>query len=97
VFVLNADGQLVGMLDTRLRVDDPSTPIAELITSPSVIFDETTTLPEAMNALEGFVGDVIPVINSATGQMTGIVRESAIIKAYLKAIRGLRQEENAPA
>ncbi len=56
---------------------------------------EDNTIWEAMNELENFVGESIPVLdNNQTNQMLGVVHESTIIKAYLDTTSTLRQEEN---
>ncbi len=97
VFALDTEGRLEGIVDTRSLADDPSTRIASVMAPPNLHFDETTTLPDAMRMLEGFVGDTIPIIDTTSERMTGVVKETAVIRAYLDAIDGLRREENAPA
>ena len=96
VFVLDADGRLHGVFDARVHADDPLASVASLMTPPPLIFDETTTLAQAMRELEGFVGDVIPVVDSASGRLVGVVRETFVIRTYLNAVEDLRREENAP-
>ncbi len=56
---------------------------------------KNTTIWEAMNALQNFVGESIPVIESRQNKkMLGVVHASTIIKAYLKTTSTLREEEN---
>lgn len=97
VFVLDADAQLAGIFDGRERGDDASIPVSSLMKPPALVFDETTTLAQAMRELEGFVGDVIPVVDTLSNKLLGVVTEAAIIKAYLQAVNELRREENATA
>ena len=53
------------------------------------------TIWEAMNELENFVGESIPILDSnESKRMLGVVHESTIIKAYLDTTSTLRQEEN---
>ncbi len=97
VFVLGPDGELAGIFDARDRDDDPAISVASLMKPPALVFDETTTLSQAMRDLEGFVGDVIPVVDGTSDRLLGVVTETTIIQAYLNAVRELRREENATA
>ena len=97
VFVLDRNSHLEGVFDARDGAADPSAPVSSLLRPVTLVFDETTTLAGAMRQLEGFVGDVIPVVDASSNRFLGAVTETAIIKAYLKAIHDLRREENATA
>lgn len=97
VFVLDQNARLAGVFDVRDRAGDPSIPVSSLMKPVSLVFDDTTTLSGAMRQLEGFVGDVIPVVDANSNRFLGAVTETAIIKAYLNAIHDLRREENATA
>ncbi len=56
---------------------------------------QENTIWEAMNGIENFVGESIPVLeDNESKRMLGIVHESTIIKAYLDTTSTLRQEEN---
>ena len=46
-----------------------------------------------MNAMQGFVGESIPVVDN--GLLVGVVSESAIVSAYLEIVQDLRREEHA--
>ena len=52
-----------------------------------------TTIWDAMNAIQDFVGESIPVVEE--GKLVGALSESAIISAYLDIVRGVRREEHA--
>ena len=97
VYVLNEVEGLAGVFDARSFKEDDNVTVAASMKPPALIFNETTTLPEAMRGLEGFVGDVIPVVHSSSNKLLGVVKQAAIIKAYLDAVRSLRREENASA
>jgi len=97
IFVVDKNEQLVGLLDIREHVENPHAEVSSIMCPPTLVFDHDTSLPEAMRALEQFVGDFIPVIDKDSKKLTGVVTESAIIKAYLDAVDGLRNEENASA
>lgn len=97
VFVLDQNQHISGVLDARHGAIDPSTPASSVMKPVTLVFDETTTLVDAMRLLEGFVGDVIPVVDAKSNRFVGAVTETAVIKAYLKATHDLRREENATA
>jgi len=97
IFVVDRNERIAGVLDTRDRDMDQAVVVSALMRPPTLVFDETTTLPNAMRGLEEFTGEVIPVVNSSSGKLLGIVSETDVIRTYLDAIDGLRQEENAPA
>ncbi|HSR70920.1 MAG TPA: chloride channel protein, partial [Kiloniellales bacterium] len=97
VFVTDADGLFRGTLRDRDSPNDSSVPVSAVLTPPQVVFDETTTVWGAMGRLEGFIGDAVPIVDSNTRQLMGVVPESAIIEAYLDIVQDLRREENAAA
>ena len=60
-----------------------------------LVFSEHTSVFQAMNFLEDFVGDAVPVLDQRNGRLLGVVTEAAIISAYLDMVTNLRREENA--
>jgi len=96
VFVADGDQTFKGVLRGVDKPDDHATQVSELAKPSEVVFSETTTIWDAMRALPGFIGDAIPVVDTETGRLTGVVTEGAIIEAYLHVVHQLRQEENAP-
>ena len=71
-----------------------SNSISESLLVDSPVFDEDTTLWQGMSALEGFVGEAVPIVSSADATLIGMIAESELITAYQKIARGLRSEEN---
>jgi CIC family chloride channel protein len=71
------------------------TPIASKLQISDLVFDETTSVRQAMEKLSSFVGDAIPIIKSSDGSLVGVVTEGAIIQSYLNLAADLRREENA--
>ncbi|WP_108816109.1 chloride channel protein [Loktanella sp. Alg231-35] len=96
-FVLDATGVLVGVLDVLGYEGDLDDPVSAWMRPPALQFDDSTTLAEAMRALEGFAGDVIPIVETKTKRLLGVVTQATVIKSYLNAVRRLRREENATA
>ena len=74
---------------------DMSQSIVSHVDQDSFCLTRDTTIWEAMNELQNFVGESIPVLQDTNDRkMLGIVHESTIIKAYLDTTSTLRQEEN---
>jgi len=63
--------------------------------TPSLQFHDATTVLEAMQALRGFIGDAIPVVDRNSGALIGVVSEASVIETYLDLSQSLRREENA--
>jgi CIC family chloride channel protein len=58
------------------------------------VFDEHTSIREAMQVMRDYLGDAIAVVDSASGRYLGSVPESVVINAYLDATAELRREEH---
>ena len=57
-------------------------------------FSAAMSVWEAMEAMEEFIGESIPVIDD-DGRLLGVVYESTLVKAYLQMVHNLRAEEQA--
>ncbi len=69
--------------------------VTQYIDTEPFTLTQDTTIWEAMNSIDNFIGESIPVIDDKTSnKMIGIVYESTIIKAYLDTTSTLREEEN---
>jgi CIC family chloride channel protein len=97
VFVLGETGGLVGVFDMRNYDGGLADPVSATMYPPALIFDTTTTLAQAMRELEDFDGGAIPIVDVHSKKLLGVVTQAAIRTASLKALRGLRREENATA
>ena len=96
-FVIDDDNRLLGTFDPRNHDQASDDLIRTRMQPPTLTFDDTTTLSEAMRKLEGFAGGSIPVVEGDAQIMLGVVTQADIIKSYLSAVRSLRREENATA
>ena len=97
VVLLDGQGHLVGCLRLHDILTLPANePVAREHWRMDPVFNLTTSVWDAMEALDGFVGESVPVVNEA-GQPVGTVPEEAVIRAYLQVIHDLRREENATA
>jgi len=95
--VLGADGVFEGHIRLQDVMDaPPDTPLARVARRDELVFDEKTTLWEAMDRIRDFVGEAVPLVD-ARGHVVGVVPEGAVIQGYMEAVHDLRREENAAA
>ncbi len=71
-----------------------SNSISDILHVDAPVFDEDTTLWQGMSALEGFVGEAVPVVSGTDATLIGVIAESELITAYQKIAQDLRSEEN---
>jgi CIC family chloride channel protein len=84
-YITDTEGRFLGVLSQGGHTPTP----------PPLQFHEATTVLDAMQALRGFVGDGIPVVDRQSGALIGVVSEASVIEAYLDISQSLRREENA--
>lgn len=86
---------LIKLTELIDKGEDMKQSIVSHVDHESFNLTRNTTIWEAMNELQNFVGESIPVLeNSQNRIMLGIVHGSTIIKAYLETTSTLRREEN---
>ncbi len=96
--LIDKEGRYLGhvRLQDVLKYDDSHTARMMRIDG-GLSFDEDTTLWEAMQSLDDFVGDMVPIVDKDTGKLIGSASEASIINAYLSIVHKLRKEENESA
>lgn len=92
-FVIDKQKRFAGMF-SPVSVYDCNT-VGEALSKPLMVFDETTSIAEAMERLRSFHGDAVPVVERESGRYLGAVAESAVVAAWLDEAAGQRSEENA--
>lgn len=93
--VVDAGETYLGMFRLQDADEDPARPVRALLRTDAPCFDRDTSLWRAMNELQGFVGEAVPVIERDSGRLIGTITEAEIISAYLEVVHDLRREENA--
>jgi CIC family chloride channel protein len=95
--VVDADGLYRGTVQLQDATGaDPATPVSALAAPTPVVFDRTTSVWAAIQALPGYLGEAVPLLDT-DGRFLGVVPEEAVIRAYLDATNDLRTEENEAA
>jgi CIC family chloride channel protein len=95
--VVDADGLYRGTVQLQDATGaDPATPVSALAAPTPVVFDRTTSVWAAIQALPGYLGEAVPLLDT-DGRFLGVIPEEAVIRAYLDATNDLRTEENEAA
>lgn len=98
ICVVDEDGRYLGTLTARhLLQQDPERSAGEAAVRSPVVFDETTSVLDAMDSLVDFLGEAAPVVSSQDGRLIGVAPEGVVISAYRDLSRELRREENEAA
>ncbi len=100
-YVVSESGEYIGTITlTQIleleRTNQSLDTLAEQFARPeALIFTRATTIWAAMDTMEDFVGESIPVVNSDTDHtLVGIVFEASVVKAYLDTTKKIRTEEH---
>lgn len=95
--IVDNNGVLLGVVRLPGIIDSPTeTPVAQLATRASTLFDDNTSVWQSMEMLRGFLGEAVPLVSN-DGKLRGVVPEEAVIRAYLEIVHELREEENEAA
>ncbi len=91
--VIDENGYYQGVLRLQDAISHSSGRVSIVVKRDWLQFEEHTSLWQAMCALEGFVGEAIPIVSSSN-KLVGLITEAEIVASYLKTVHGLRCEEN---
>lgn len=92
--VVDSKGIYQGIVRIVDLLGQDSNSIPENLYADSPVFDEDTTMWQGMSALEGFVGEAVPIVSRTDAKLIGMIAESKLITAYQRIAQGLRSEEN---
>lgn len=93
--VLDAHHRYLGLATlTQLIQEPPHTILSNVEFKPVLLFNESTSLWQAMEVMRNFSGEAVPIVDSVNKQYLGALPESIVIGAYLDAVKDLRREEH---
>lgn len=93
--IIDSKGDYQGMLRIQDIIGKPEdTHVKSCLFDGWPKFDESTSIWQAMQQVEDFVGEAIPVV-ADSGELLGMITEAKLIVAYLETVHELRREENA--
>ena len=93
--VIDAEQKFLGLVyQQQLTAHDEHDSLAAIDFQLGEVFNQNTSVWEAMQTMREYIGEAIPVIDSDSGRFLGMVPEAAVINAYLDAAQELRREEH---
>lgn len=93
--VIGAEQMFLGLVyQQQLTAHDEHEPLGAIAFQWGEVFNQDTSVWEAMQTMRDYIGEAIPVVDSDNGQFLGMVPEAAVINAYLDATQELRREEH---
>ncbi len=102
-FIDNHNGEYLGMLTLNQillieeRMDISNEKVSSHARQQNLHFNSDMSVRSAMEAMQDFIGESIPVVDQETKELKGVVYESTLVSAYLNLTTDLREEENASA
>jgi CIC family chloride channel protein len=92
--IVDADKKYLGLVSQhQLHDQHDSSSVAAIDIEQGPEFNESTSIWEAMETMREYIGEAIPLIDSASGRYLGAIPEAVVINAYLDAGQELRREE----
>ncbi|MGQ7844697.1 chloride channel protein [Granulosicoccus sp. 3-233] len=92
--VVKASGQFVGLLRLQDLAGDAKGTVSEKLQTDSLVLYNDSSLWDAMNGMQGFIGETIPVLSRDGQRFLGVLSEGDIISAYMQTVHRARREEN---
>jgi CIC family chloride channel protein len=77
----------------QLHALDDGANIGSIELQQGNLFNENTSIWEAMEIMRGYIGEAIAVVDSTSGLYLGAIPEAVVINAYLDAAQELRREK----
>ena len=90
-FVTDTEGRFLGVFSSAREGSNA----ADCATAPLGMFNESTSVAEALVQFEAFNVEAVPVVQSDTGQLLGAVTGPVLVHASQDIANQLRREENA--
>ena len=82
-YIISKENKYVGKVALIKLVNQKGSRLINYIEKNPLIIDQNSSLIFVIKKLSKFVGESIPIINKKTGEMTGIISENDVLKAYL--------------
>jgi CIC family chloride channel protein len=93
--VVDDEQRYIGILQQQPRAaQEEAQALSSIDLTPAPVFDQNTSLWEAMQVMRDYMGEAIAVVDCDNGRYLGAIPEAAVINAYLDATETLRREEH---
>lgn len=93
--VVDSDNRYLGLvMQHQLHDQHDNNRVGSIDIEKGAEFDENTSIWDAMETMRGYIGEALPLVDSASGRYLGAIPEAVVINAYLDASHELRREEH---
>lgn len=92
--VVDSANRFVGLLRLQDLQLESACLVKDVLRADTLVLFEDSSLWDAMNEMQGFIGEFIPVVLRSDNRLLGVVSESTIVSTYLQTVHQSRQEEN---
>ena len=92
-YIISKENKYIGKVALIKLVNQKGSRLINYIEKNPLIIDQNSSLIFVIKKLSKFVGESIPIINKKTGEMTGIISENDVLKAYLDISEEINQIE----
>ena len=82
-YIVSKENKYIGKISLIKIINQKGSKLINYIEKNPLIIDQDSSLIFVIKKLSRFVGESIPIINKKTGDMTGIISENDVLKAYL--------------
>ena len=82
-YIVSKENKYIGKISLIKIINQKGSKLINCIEKNPLIIDQDSSLIFVIKKLSRFVGESIPIINKKTGDMTGIISENDVLKAYL--------------
>ena len=82
-YIVSKENKYIGKILLIKIINQKGSKLINCIEKNPLIIDQDSSLMFVIKKLSRFVGESIPIINKKTGDMTGIISENDVLKAYL--------------
>jgi len=82
-YIVSKENKYIGKISLIKIINQKGSKLINYIEKNPLIIDQDSSLMFVIKKLSRFVGESIPIINKKTGDMTGIISENDVLKAYL--------------
>ena len=92
-YLISSENKYLGKISLLNLINKKETFLLKYIEKNPIVIDPRSKLIFVIKKLSNFVGESIPIVNSKTGDMLGIISENDVLKAYLEISEEINQVE----
>ena len=94
-YIINADGQFFGKVSIYEVIEAADNSISDFVDTRPLTLYMNESLAEAMEKVSQFVGESLPIVDRATGELQGSLAEGELFQAVIDVQNQARGLERA--